>query len=199
MLQNQKAMNHFVINTHTNIAPASGRLLIAEPFMRDPDFVRSVVYLCNHDDNSSLGFSINTPITETLADFFPELSHLTWPIYIGGPVENNTLFVLHTLPKLLGGDLVENGIFLGANFEELLYRLKNNEIRSHQIKFLLGYSGWGPGQLQAELLEESWLVAPASVDLVLSHQANEIYKKSLEPLGDEFSTIALLPKHPSLN
>jgi putative transcriptional regulator len=192
-------MHPFTIQTVTNILPSAGKILIAEPFMRDPEFSRSVIYLCNHDDESSFGLAVNKQLDQTLNVFIPNITQNPWPIYIGGPVDAQTLFILHTVPNILGGELVANGIYLGADFELLKTALMHETIDEQHAKFFLGYSGWGAGQLDGELKEEAWLVANADKKIVFSNQQNDIYKKSLEPLGKPFSTIALLPKHPSLN
>jgi putative transcriptional regulator len=189
----------FTINTVTNILPSAGKLLIAEPFMRDPEFSRAVIYICNHDEDGTFGLAINKQLEQTLDCLLPDLTAVPWPIYIGGPVDEQTLFILHTLPELLGGEYVSNGIYLGADFELLKIALLTETLDAQKVKFFLGYSGWSSGQLDNELKEEAWLVATADKNVVMSHQQNDIYKKSLEPLGKSFSSIALLPKHPSLN
>jgi putative transcriptional regulator len=192
-------MHGFKIHKATNIEPSAGKLLIAEPFMPDPEFRRAVVLICNHDENGTFGLSINNSIDQTLDEFLPAMTKTKWPVYIGGPVDTDTLFVIHSSPDVIGGEFVCEGIYLGADFQLLKMALENNLLSKNQVKFFIGCSGWSAGQLENELKEEAWLVAPADNQIVLSNNKNEIYKKSLERLGKSFAIIAMLPIHPSLN
>ena len=192
-------MHGFKIHKATNIEPSAGKLLIAEPFMPDPEFRRAVVLICNHDENGTFGLSINNSIDQTLDEFLPAMTKTKWPVYIGGPADTDTLFVIHSSPDAIGGDFVCEGIYLGADFQLLKMALENNLLSKNQVKFFIGCSGWSAGQLENELKEEAWLVAPADNQIVLSNNKNEIYKKSLERLGKSFAIIAMLPIHPSLN
>jgi putative transcriptional regulator len=192
-------MATFTIKTKSGFSLQSNRLLIAEPFMQDPEFTRSVVFLCNHEESGSFGLTINQKTEHSIEDFLPEIKNISFPVFSGGPVETNTLFVLHNHPDILQGEEVAPHVYLGADFDALVNVLEHSPKSLTQIKFFLGYSGWGAKQLNNELDQEAWIVCPSEAQIIYSEDEPQIYKNSLKLLGDDFSSIALLPKHPSLN
>ncbi|MCX7728568.1 MAG: YqgE/AlgH family protein [Bacteroidia bacterium] len=154
----------------SNYKAKAGSLLLAEPFMNDGYFKRSVVLLAIHNEKEgSLGFIINKPIKNvSLADSIKIFSNAKdWPLYFGGPVQTSSLFYIHTL-----GDLVEDskdlghGIYFGGDFETIKQLVIKDEATPQDIKFFLGYSGWGEQQLEEEILNNSWLTTPARKELV---------------------------------
>ena len=85
------------------IDPASGILLIADPFLKDPNFLRTVVLLCEHQTEGSFGFVLNRPIQNTLDELIPELEGHPIPVFDGGPVQKDSLHFLHQLPDEIPG------------------------------------------------------------------------------------------------
>lgn len=168
----------------TNYKAQKGSLLIAEPFSIDSYFKRSVVLMAIHNEKEgSLGFIINKPIKNVfLSDIVKMFENATdWPVYFGGPVQTSSLFYIHTL-----GDLVDNskeitdGIYFGGDFEIIKDLVKKNEASSNDIKFFLGYSGWGEGQLDDELLRNSWLTTPATKKIVFGNcSGNKCWQKAV--------------------
>jgi putative transcriptional regulator len=168
----------------TNYRAKQGHLLIAEPFMNDSYFKRSVVLLAIHNaKEGSLGFIVNKPIKNVcLADIVKPFSNAKdWPIYFGGPVQTSSLFYIHTL-----GDLVEDskeisdGIYFGGEFKTIESLVKNDEASPKEIKFFLGYSGWGQDQLESEIMNNSWLSIGASKDLVFgNYPENKCWQKAV--------------------
>jgi putative transcriptional regulator len=100
------------------VPPAKGKLLIAEPFLHDKDFARSVVLLCEHTGEGTIGFVLNQPTMLTLGDLLVQLDNPATPleIYNGGPVQPETLHIVHRIPDLLGGVPVAQGIYWGGLF-----------------------------------------------------------------------------------
>jgi putative transcriptional regulator len=173
--------------------------LIAEPFLEDPSFVRTVVLICENDETGTFGLVLNKKIEETLGDLIPDFEGIDIPVYSGGPVEEHTLHVLHTLPDELGGEKISGGLHFGTQLERLKNYLLTAEIDNNKIKFFVGYSGWETGQLNEELKIESWLVAPTSEKVIFSQSTENFYKESLSLLGEEYKYYFMLPKNPSLN
>jgi putative transcriptional regulator len=189
-------MHTFKLPINTEIPPEIGRVLIAEPFLNDPSFVRSVIYLCEHDRSGSLGFILNKPMAETVGELLPELEGLNIPVFNGGPVDENVLYVLHQYPKLLGGNKINGKVYLGADYDALKKCLLTAKIDINKIKFFMGYSGWASNQLAEELMTDSWLVAPASDDLLFNIDSKNVYNKSFEQLDKKFSLIPKMPINP---
>src|SRR5215218_8348492 len=98
----------------------AGTILIADPFLKDPNFLRTVIFICEHQFEGSFGFVINRPYEQTVADVVPNLENCNFPLYYGGPVQQNSLHYLHTCPqKIKGGIEVIDGIFWGGEFEDV--------------------------------------------------------------------------------
>ncbi|MCB0710525.1 MAG: YqgE/AlgH family protein [Chitinophagaceae bacterium] len=182
------------------VDPAAGILLIADPFLKDPNFIRTVILLCEHQQEGSLGFVINKQIEQTLDELISDLEGFKLPVYYGGPVQMNTIHFLHQYPQLIPDSVkVNNEIYWGGNFESVTALLKNNSIDPKKIKFFIGYSGWGYNQLNGELKEKSWLTVSASQALVFNTHYNEIWKNSLQKLGGQYKMMINYPIDPQLN
>ena len=182
------------------IEPASGILLIAEPFLKDPNFLRTVVFLCEHKEEGSFGFVLNRLFENTLDELIPELAGHKIPVYYGGPVQLNSVHFLHQYPELIpGGQEVLKGVYWGGDFDLLTEMLKEGSVDPKKIRFFIGYSGWGEGQLKNELTEKTWLTVKANKKLVFHPRYKEIWKESLLHLGGEYGQIINYPIDPQLN
>lgn len=182
------------------IQPATGILLIADPFLKDPNFLRTVVLLCEHKDEGSFGFVLNKQIEQTLDELISDLEGYSLPVYYGGPVQMDTIHFLHQYPDLIPESVkVSNDIFWGGNFETVTALLKSNSIEPDKIRFFIGYSGWSEGQLSGELEEKSWLTVKANLKLVFNTGYEEIWKESLQELGGEYKSLINYPIDPQLN
>ena len=182
------------------IEPAAGILLIADPFLKDPNFLRTVVLLCEHRQQGSFGFVLNKQIEQTLDELITSFEGHSLPVYYGGPVQMDTIHFLHQYPDLIPESVkVGKDIYWGGNFETVTALIKNNSIDLGKIKFFIGYSGWGDGQLTGELDEKSWLTVSANRKLVFNTQHDEIWKSSLQQLGGKFEMMINFPIDPQLN
>lgn len=175
--------------------------LIAEPFLSDPSFARTVVVLCAYDvKDGCFGFIINRLIEKTLADLNIGLSDFIWPIYEGGPVERETLHYLHQYPEYFPEALeVSENLYWGGDFETLIDLINEGKIERHKIKFFLGYSGWDSAQLESEMKEYSWIISPATYKLSLQTKADDIWRQSLYDIGGKYKAFANFPTDPQLN
>lgn len=182
------------------IEPAAGTLLIADPFLKDPNFLRTVVFLCEHQPQGSFGFVLSKQITQTLDELVNDLDGCHLPVYYGGPVQPDTLHFLHQYPDLIPeSSPVSGGIYWGGDFEVVRTLLNTNQLDPAKIKFFIGYSGWGSGQLDDELKEKSWVTATANRKLVFNTIHHEIWKASLQQLGGDYAMMVNFPIDPQLN
>ncbi|MEZ5015824.1 MAG: YqgE/AlgH family protein [Flavipsychrobacter sp.] len=177
----------------------AGRILIAEPFLKDSSFARSVVLLCEHGSEGALGFILNKPTEMTIGDLLPELYAPTTIINKGGPVQLDTLHMLHGLPKELGGSEVANGVYWGGSYEVLQSLITDTTLKNNLVKLLVGYAGWSPGQLEDELKEGSWLISDINDDIIFETDPNEMWRKAILSLGKEYAYLANMPTDPQLN
>lgn len=182
------------------ISPSRGTLLIANPFLKDPNFSRTVIFLCDHTNEGSFGFILNKKFSKNLEELIPEITISKFPVFQGGPVQKDALHFLHEYPELIsGGEEVLNNVFWGGNFESLLSNLKNNDIDNGRIRFFIGYSGWSEGQLENELKEESWLTVKATRKLIFDTKPEDIWKNALKHLGGNYEMMINFPIDPQLN
>ena len=182
------------------IEPGPGILLVADPFLKDPNFLRTVVFLCEHQDEGSFGFVLNRKYENTLDELIPELEGHQLPLYYGGPVQIDTIHFLHQYPEEIPGGLeVMKGVYWGGDFEKVVDMIKNEIIDTAKIRFYIGYSGWTSGQLSNELTEKSWLTVQATRKIVFHKNYLEIWKESLKQLGGDYEMMINFPIDPQLN
>lgn len=177
-----------------------GNLLIAEPsILNDSSFKRSIVLLTEHTPKNSVGFILNRPLNYTLNDLLPDLN-CSFPIYQGGPVEQDNLYFVHKIPHLLPDSIeVSKNIYWGGNFESLRNLLINDEITPQDIRFFLGYSGWGKHQLQDEMNQKSWFVTSNDFDNIFSTDEETLWKNKLIQKGGDYKLWANAPSDFNLN
>lgn len=182
------------------IEPAENILLIADPFLKDPNFMRTVVYLCRHSEEGSFGFVLNKMFEQTLDELINGLEGIEMPVYYGGPVQTDTIHYLHQYPDLIPECYqVSDEIYWGGDFETVKELLRNNRIDRNKIKFFIGYSGWEKEQLTQELTESSWLTVSANRKLVFETDIDEVWKESLKHLGGKYEMLINYPIDPQLN
>ena len=182
------------------ISPEKGILLIANPFLKDPNFSRTVIFLCENVKEGTFGFVLNKQFSKNLDELIPDLEMPAFPVFLGGPVQPDSLHFLHQYPDLISGGVeVFDGVYWGGNFESLQIHLKNNEISTDKIRFFIGYSGWTEGQLDMEMEEESWITAKATRKLIFETSATETWKESLNFLGGDYKMMVNFPIDPQLN
>jgi len=120
--------------------PSKGSVLLSEPFLQDPHFERSVVLICEHSDAESFGFILNHKSVVQLKDLL-DMAPANIPVFIGGPVANNSLFYLHTFADIESSEEILPGLFFGGDITEILERVSKEKNSSKHIRFFIGYSG----------------------------------------------------------
>lgn len=182
------------------ISPPKGTLLIANPFLKDPNFKRSVIFVCENQKEGAFGFVLNKQLPQNLPDILPDLQGINLPLYNGGPVQGDSLHFLHQYPDLIsGGEEVFDNVFWGGNFESLQIHLQNEDIDKNRIRFFIGYSGWSEGQLDNEMKEDSWLTVKATRELIFETKPENTWKEALNLLGGDYKMMANYPTDPQLN
>lgn len=182
------------------MAPRQGTLLVSGPYLPDEFFYRTVVLLCIHDENGSLGLVLNRPINRSIADLMEDMPQLASPVGMGGPVQNRNLFFLHTLgPRIEGSLHVVDDIYLGGDYEQLRDMLVASPQLAKHVRFFVGYSGWDEGQLNDEIEQRSWVVHPASKKLVMQEDTGALWGTILRAMGPAYAPWALFPDDPSVN
>ena len=182
------------------LAPEKGRLLISEPYLPDPNFERTIILLCENNEDGSFGFVLNKPSLANVNEVMEDIKNYESPAMVGGPVQQDTLHYIHRLASLEDAVEISPGIFWGGNFEKLLFLLETRQMPHKDIKFFLGYSGWTAGQLEEELEQDSWIVSDhVSEELIFDTAPESMWKKTLTIMGGRFSVYSNYPKDPRLN
>lgn len=175
-------------------------MLISDPFLKDPNFMRTVVFLCEHNKEGSFGFVLNRPFDQTLDHFLPDLAGHEIPVFYGGPVQTDTLHFLHRLPEYIsGGQQVIDGIYWGGDFDSVISLIMKGRMNPADIRLFLGYSGWSGGQLDEEMDSKSWLTTMGKADLVFHQESQEIWPDAIREMDDKYHPIVNYPIDPQLN
>lgn len=174
----------------TDSTDLKGKLLIAMPDMGDPRFDRSVIYMCAHSSDGAMGLIVNKPTPEVrFGDLLEQLSinegdvATDIRIHYGGPVETGRGFVLHTSDYASGAGTVpvSDGISMTATLD-ILEDIATGKGPERSM-LGLGYAGWGPGQLEGELVRNGWLVCNATEDILFGRAAEHKWTAALKVLG----------------
>lgn len=182
------------------IEPGAGIILISDPFLKDPNFMRTAVFLCEHNEEGSFGFVLNRPFEQRLDEFVPDLEGFVIPVYFGGPVQPDTLHFLHNIPALKPqAQKIFDDVYWGGDFTEVIRLIKDRQLDLDKIRFFLGYSGWSEGQLEDELEQKSWLTVKGNNKLVFGTETGEVWKEAVLQLEEQYHPIVHYPIDPQLN
>ena len=178
-----------------------GMFLIADPKLRDPNFSQTVVLLCEHNDQGSLGVVVNRPTTLRLSEAIPNIDDARATsdvIYSGGPVQPDQIMTLYRAAKQIPeSEHVADGMYVGGSLtllEDMLASSSSNSIRAY-----VGYAGWSSNQLESELGESAWKLVPADQKFVFDMKPAQVWSTLLASLGEEYAIYASMPTDPSMN
>jgi putative transcriptional regulator len=175
-----------------------GHLLIAGPSLVDPNFWRTVVLVGEHSEEGALGVVLNRASDAAVDETVPELAMLAddlGQVHVGGPVQPSAIVVLADFlePERAASLVLDSVGFLPAEVDPTTL----GELRRARV--FAGYAGWGPGQLDDELEEGSWIVEPALAEDVFTSEPDALWSDVLRRKGGPFGVLALMPPDPSLN
>ena len=195
-----KEIDRFVQIKSNNLNPDKGRLLISEPFMGDTYFGRAVVLMAEHNDEGSFGVVLNKAITASFNDVIADFPPFDAPIYIGGPVDTNSTFYLHTMgDQIEDSNNIGNGLYWGGDIEMIKEMILLKKLDSTSIRFFIGYSGWSPDQLNSELKMNSWLVHKKVNESILNYPTDNMWSALLKSMGPQYEYWTKFPKDPIMN
>lgn len=179
-----------------------GKLLVASPMLADPNFIRTVVLIVEHNEDGAMGLILNRPSDTAVGEAVPELAWLAEdpdeaPVFVGGPVTPGGVMVLaefddlesSAAPVLGPVGFVPAEVPDPESFADGLGRRR----------VFAGHAGWGPGQLEFEMQEESWIVEPALADDVFAEDPEHLWPEVLRRKGRQYALLATMPLDPSLN
>jgi putative transcriptional regulator len=178
----------------SSLAPA---LLLSMPQMLDPNFSRSVVLLCKHTDQGAFGLVVNRPLVTSgrvVVSLDPPVStERELQVWIGGPVEPQSSWILvggePEGPEVLHGVRIADGLHLSTD-PELLQRLLEPSPPAF-ARLIVGYSGWGPGQLEEELEASAWLMSDVDRDVIFTTPPDKMWERAIRRLGADPATLQM--------
>tara|TARA_B100001059_G_scaffold156241_1_gene155768 strand:- start:37 stop:582 length:546 start_codon:yes stop_codon:yes gene_type:complete len=179
----------------------TGKLIVATPsVIGDFNFHRSVVLLTNYKTSGSVGFILNKKLDYTLDEVMDGI-YDKFPLYFGGPVEQDNLFYIHTLgDKISNSVRISKTLYWNGDFKSVNNLLKKGKLNQENIRFFLGYSGWTEGQLEEEIKVKSW--EPFEIKSVLElikMPTKDMWRECMEALGGEYLLWSNTPNNPSYN
>jgi len=182
----------------------AGTLLAAFPDMLDPNFMHSVVLICQHSDQGAYGVVTNRATQFSVKDLLPDhplLGQSKFPVFLGGPVDHTTLQFLHLVPeKIPGGLSIDGKLWLGGELDALgEYLVKHPRLARNKVRMFLGYSGWSAGQLDTELGTGSWLPAPPAMDAIFGEAGEATWRRVVRSIGREGTALEQQPPDVSWN
>lgn len=172
----------------------TGKLLIAEPFMLDPHFKRSVVLIADHDkEEGTVGFILNRKTGLKLNELTEDFGEFEADVFYGGPVDNNSMYFIHTAGNILDNSLeICPGIYRSGDYDKLKILIECKLITSASIRFYIGYSGWSAGQLEEEMKDPAWIVSDMDPNYLYKSNPEQLWKEILDQMGYHYSAIGRL-------
>ncbi|MFC5270258.1 YqgE/AlgH family protein [Adhaeribacter terreus] len=178
----------------------AGSILISEPYLGDPNFERTVVLVCRHDEEGSFGLVLNRRSNLKLADVLDYFDKgLEMELGIGGPLQHNTLHYIHNRTDFPDAIKLSDTLYWGGNYDYVKNKLENGEINPEEIRFFLGYSGWTPGQLEEEIEKNVWIVNNNASKKLFTLNADTLWRQILKEMGGKYKILSNYPVDPSLN
>lgn len=174
----------------------TNHFLIAMPGLQDPNFARTVTYVCEHSDQGAMGIVINRPLDVALGELLDQLQIPTsrpeargLPVFQGGPVQTDRGFVLHTAGLTFDSTLSITPDICVTTSRDVLEAIANGEGPT-QTLIALGYAGWGGGQLEQEMISNAWLNGPASDDIIFRIDPAARWMAAAQLLGVDLNLLS---------
>lgn len=179
---------------------APGSILIAEPFMMDASFKRSVVLVCEERVDGTVGFILNKKLDIKMEEVMSNFPQIETDIYYGGPVATDTIHFIHNVGELIEeSSEISRGVYWGGDFEKLRFLVETEVVKAHNVRFFIGYSGWSEGQLKEELDAGAWIVDTMDANYAFNKRNGDLWQKILNNKGASFSVISKMPDDPRYN
>lgn len=177
------------------------KILVAKPILKDPFFSKSIIYITNYDQyEGTLGFILNKKSDKTLRDIFPDID-FNYELYLGGPVDQDKIFILHSKPDLITNSIPVNNsnslYYWESDIEEVKETINKGIIGNNEIRFFLGYSGWGSHQLEGEVWNKDWLIYENDFNIFQTKE--NLWEDTLIKIDKSYIWWVNAPDYPELN
>ena len=183
---------------HSNsLEPKTGNILISEPLMNDFHFGRSVILLVDHaETEGTFGVIINKTLNANVSHIVDDFPDFDAPVYLGGPVADSQLFVIHTLGDMIPDAApIIDGLYWGGDAETLKTMIATGIANEDNTRFYLGYSGWDAGQLVGELVRNTWLIGNITTEQFLKTPPEKMWSAFVKSMGSPYEMWNRFPKN----
>ncbi len=185
----------------TIMTPQVGKILIASPFLDNTAFERTVILLLTNE-NGFMGIVMNkishSPATaNSLLDNLKDGPSI--PLYDGGIVDKDVLFCVHKNRRVKNSLWLKDNLFVNGDFTQIEEMAKKEKTLNKKARFYIGYAGWSEGQLEQEIMDGSWVVSNADVDLLFADDISQMWSTALKRMGEPYSIWAQFPLGPLFN
>ena len=190
----------FTIKSNTT-KPFEGQVLLAEPMLNSLHFGRSVILLIEVSPKEGcFGIIINKPISVQIDRLSDDLPFFDAPVFVGGPVDENRLFFLHTLGDEVPESIkIMDGLYWGGDLDIIKSLIISGQANRSNLRFFLGYAGWESGQLEKELKENTWAVGDINTHQIMTNHPEKLWSQLTEQLGGRYRYWKMFPKDPRMN
>lgn len=184
---------------NNNLQPKKGRLLLSGPLSEDAFFSRSVILLTEHNENGSVGFALNKTTKIFLNELFEKVE-IKIPVFLGGPVKNNTLHFIHNLGEIIDGSInIIDKIYWGGDFNQVTNLINKKIITLNNSMFFVGYSGWNKNQLNEEILKNYWLVTETNQEIIFEKPNKNLWENIVKTFSGKYKIWQNVPINPNFN
>lgn len=157
-----------------------GHILISTPFLNDTVFEQTVLLISEHNQKGTIGFVFNQLYPRSLNELVEFKDSIPVPLYAGGPVDTEHLFMLHCRPDLIpDSEHICDHIYRYGDFKQAVQLLNNGELKIEDVRLFIGYCGWDEQQLEGEVAEGSWLMTNADANMVFTADTAQLWEKLL--------------------
>ena len=189
----------FKIQSNT-LKVSIGDVLISEPFLNDFYFRRSAILIVDHNEEGSFGVIINKRLNIPFNDIIMGFPKFDADVYLGGPVDTDRVFFIHTIGEMIpDSHKIMSGLSWSGNINALKAMIKNDLIKSHEVRFYVGYAGWEGGQIRKELQANTWVVGKFGTKELLHTSPNKMWSDFVNRLGNKYILWNKFPLNPSDN
>ncbi len=192
-------IDYFKIETN-KVIPEKGNILIAEPFLSEVYFKKSLLLVVEYNAEGAIGFVMNKPVALKIQEIIEGFPEFDADISIGGPVQTNTIHFVHTLGNLIPDSVhLKDNLYWGGRFDVLQDLISKKLVKRSQVKFFMGYSGWSTQQLEEEISQNSWLVCSLKENEIMKQLNQSSWETTLLSLGSRYRLWTNAPSNPNLN
>ena len=190
----------FTIKSNTT-KPTEGQVLLAEPMLNSLHFGRSVILLIEVSPKEGcFGIIINKPLNVQIDSLSDDLPFFDAPVFVGGPVDENRLFMLHTFGDIVPESIrIKEGLYWGGDIDTIKSLIISGQADNSNLRFFLGYAGWEAGQLEKELTDNTWAVCDISVGQIMTQSPKGLWNELTADLGGSYRYWKMFPKDPRMN